>query len=148
MATVTLADILDAIEDTLDASAEVKRSQSYDQLTESISDLPLLQVYPEDGIQDALNTADRTTFGGCIRHTRYTVNVDYYARQRSHIGEDMAQLVDGIDSLTDIFEAQNSKPYFGLDGIQAFHWSWRRVTIDYAGVSYVGARFALEVRVY
>jgi hypothetical protein len=150
MTSITLGQILDAIEATLSAAPTLARSMSYDELTEGISDTPLLQVYPEAGDQDPTGNADRTTFRAGVRQTNITINCDYYAQQRKHIGEDMAALVDGLDAMTEIFESQDTKPYFALDGIKAFHWSWQRVTFDYGDpqISYVGARFTLLIRTF
>jgi hypothetical protein len=149
---VTLGEILDAIESTLAASSGLTRTQSYDELTEGMNDLPTLQVYPEAGEQDPSGDGrtDRTAFGGGVRQTEFTIHADLYARQRSHLGEDMAALVDLIDAMQDVFEQQNTKPYFGLEGIRAFHWSWRRVVFTYGDpqLGYMGARFVLTVRVF
>ena len=147
---ITIAQIIDAIEATLSAAPTLARSMSYDELTEGINDTPLLQVYAEAGDQDPTTNTDRTTFKAGVRQTNITINADYYAQQRKHIGEDMAALVDGIDAMTTIFEAQDTKPYFCLDGIRAFHWSWQRVTFDYGdpAIGYVGARFTLTIRVF
>lgn len=147
---ITTAQIIDAIETTLSAAPTLARSMSYDELTEGINDTPLLQVYAEAGEQDPTTNTDRTTFRAGVRQTSLTINADYYAQQRKHIGEDMAALIDGIDAMTNIFEAQDAKPYFGLDGIKAFHWSWQRVTFDYGdpAINYVGARFTLTIRVF
>jgi hypothetical protein len=149
MATVTLAQICDAIETTLGAATTVTRSQSYDGLTEGVHDTPLLQVYPENGTQDVGGATDRTTFRGGVRQTEFTVHADYYAAARgTSIGEEMGRLVDGIDAITNVLEGQDQKPYFGLEGIKAFSWRWDRVIFDYAGVAFVGARFAIVVRVF
>lgn len=147
---ITLAQILDAVEASLSAAPTLARSMSYDELTEGINDTPLLQVYPEAGDQDPSGNADRTSFQAGIRQTNLTINCDYYAQQRKHIGEDMAALVDGIDAMTNIFEAQDKKPYFALVGIKAFHWSWQRVVFNYGdpNINYVGARFTLTIRVF
>ncbi len=63
---------------------------------------------------------------------------------------DMAKLVDGIDAMTTIFEAQDTKPYFGLEGIKAFHWAWQRVifTRGDPAIKYIGAQFTVTVRVF
>ena len=148
---ITLAQICDAIEDTLDEVTTLKRSQSYDELTDGIQDTPLLQVYPESGFQSAASGTDRYTFGGSgnpVRQTEFTIHADYYARQRAHIGEDMKALVEGIDAMQNVFEGQDQKPYFGLTGISAFSWRWDRVQFEYAGVQYMGARFVVIVRVF
>ena len=152
---ITLAQICDAIETTLAAATTLSttsaRTQSYDELTEGIQDVPLLQVYPESGSQSPPGMTDRHTFGGAgnpVRQTEFLIHADYYARQRSHIGEDMAALVDGIDAIQNILEAQDKKPYFGLTYLQAFAWTWSRVIFNYGGVDYMGARFVLTVRVF
>jgi len=147
---ITLAQILNAIENTLGAAVGMARSESYDELTEGIHDLPLIQVYPESGAQDPAGTTDRTTFRGGVRQTDLVINVDLYAQQRAHIGEDMSKLVDMIDAMQDIFEAQDIKPFFGLAGIQAFSWSWQRVVFQYGDPlrHYIGARFRLTIKVF
>jgi len=147
---ITIGQILDAIELTLSSAPTLARSMSYDELTEGINDTPLLQVYPESGEQDPAGNTDRTTFVAGVRQTVLMVNCDYYAQQRKHIGEDMAALVDGIDAMFNIFEAQDQKPYFGLSGIQAFHWTFQHVTFEYGDTSikYVGARFTLTIRIF
>jgi len=150
---ITLAQICDAIETTLGAATTLTatdgtHSQSYDELEEGIGDVPMLQVYPQSGSQDAAGRTDRTTFGGGNRQTEFVIHADYYARERSHIGEDMALLVNGIDAMQNVFEGQDKKPYFDLAGIQAFRWTWERVQFAYGGTSYMGARFMITVRVF
>ena len=100
---ITLVQIVDAIESTLSAVSTLARSMSYDELTEGMNDYPTLQIYPEDGDQDPSGNTDRTTFGAGVRQTVFTIHADYYARQRSHIGEDMAALVDGIYAMQNVF---------------------------------------------
>jgi hypothetical protein len=147
---ITLAQICNAIESTLAAATTVARSESYDELTEGVQDFPMLQVYPEAGNVDAVGSTDRTTLQAGCRQTSVTIHADYYARQRSQLDEDMKALVNGIDALTNVLEQQDTKPYFGLDGIRAFRWEWRRVTFVYGdgGQPMVGARFVLTVRVF
>lgn len=150
MTNITLGQILNAVKNTLAVAPTLARSMSYNELTEGINDTPLLQVYPESGDQDPTGSTDRTTFKAAVRQTNFTVNCDYYAHTRANLGEDMAKLVDGIDAMTTIFEAQDTKPYFGLDGIRAYHWSWQRVIFDYgdAQIKYVGARFTITIRTF
>lgn len=147
---ITLAQMVDAVKTTLSAAPSLAGSQSYDQLTEGMNDLPMLQVYPEGANIDAQYATDRTTFQGGCRQTSQTIFADYYARHRSQLDEDMAQLVTGIDELTDIIESQNHLPLFGLVGIKTFHWSWQRAIFDYGGGNtiYMGARFTIVLRVY
>jgi len=75
----------------------------------------------------------------------YTIHADLYARQRSHINEDMAQLVTTVNQLENILDAQPCPP-FGMDEIVSFQWSWSQVVFDYGGVGYLGARFLITVR--
>lgn len=111
---ITLVQILDAINDTLGAAAGMARSESYDELTEGIHDLPMLQVYPESCEQDPSGAVDRTAFRGGVRQTYFMINADLYAQQRAHIGEDMAKLVAMLDTMQDVFEEQDYPPYFDL----------------------------------
>ncbi len=149
---ITIAQICNAIESTLGAATGISRSQSYDELTEGLppGDLPLLQVYPETGEADVAGATDRSTFRAGVRQTELVIVADLYARQRSHIGEDMAALVDGVDAVIDVLEAQDTKNYFGLAGVQAVRWRFERVTFVYGDpqLPYVGARFYLTVRVF
>ena len=148
---ITIAQICNAVESTLGAAATVKRSQSYDGLTEGMQDFPTLQIYPEAGNQDpGGGNTDRTTFKAGVRQTELIVHADYYARQRSHLGEDMAAIVNGWDAITNELEKQDSKPYFGLDGLQAFKWTAQRVIFEYGDpkVRYTGVRFVITFRIF
>jgi len=146
--TVTYAEMCDAIRDTLAAAPSVRRAQGYDELTEGMQDQPAFQVYPEgcDPVSVESQTQTFTMQAGVIQET-HIIYVDYYARQRSHIGEDMAALVEGIDEIIPILEAQMCSP-FGLDGIKNFQWSWGRAVFDYGNVKYMGARFELRLRTF
>lgn len=149
--TITTAQVIDAIESTLSAAAEVDYSQSYDELSEGIQDSKVLQVYWDASNQDAVNTTiDRTTFQAGVRQTDMTIIADYYAHRRGNLAEDMDKLVTGIDSIIAILEAQDTKPYFGLSGIKAFSWSAQRVTFSYGDATqqYMGARFTFIVRIF
>ena len=146
---VTIGAICDAIVITFQAampSPLLVRVESYNQITEGINaaDCPLLQVYPEDGTIDQRGgETDRTTFGGGVRHKMVTINCDFYATQRGHIGEGIERTVDLIDRIIDVFEEQNLKPYFNIEGLKAFSVAWNRVQFDYAGALYPGARFVI-----
>jgi hypothetical protein len=147
---ISLAQVLDAVTNTLKVAPILERAMSYNELTEGMNDLPALEVYPQSGDQDTATATDRTTFQAKVRQTGLAIAVDYYAQQRKHIGEDMAKLVDGIDQLLNIFEQQNTSPFFGLPGIKNFRFRWERVTFEYGdpAINYVGARFTLEVRIF
>jgi hypothetical protein len=141
----TLTEICNAIETTLGAA--VTHSQAFDEITEAMTDAPMLQVYPEEGLMDERGGSDRRTFKGGVRVERITIFADYYAKQRgAGIGEEMGVLVPGIDALMDIFKAQDTKPYFGLEGLEAFGAvNWRRVIFEYGEGKFIGARFTIPV---
>ena len=145
---ITIAQICDAVAATL--ATAVDYAYSYDELTEGINDQGVLEVYWEAFNADPAGRTDRTSFQGATRQTDITIHADYYARQRSHIAEDMAKLTAGIDAIWDVLEAQDTKPYFGLEGIRAFAWSATRVTFQRADPStpYAGARFVLTFRTF
>lgn len=145
MATYTLDELIDGIETVLGAAASLSRSQTYDEITEGIHDAPLLQVYPEENLGTSYASAtDALTLSGKHSVKEYLIHADLYAQQRAHIGEDMAALVTGINELEDILEAHHTAR-FNLAFVISFRWSWRRVTFDYGGVMYVGARFFITV---
>lgn len=154
MTTVNLSTIVDAIAVTLGAAAGVRRTQSYDELTEGVQDMPLLQVYPQSGSTSEGRENDRITFGNSSgqEHRKrgfYTIHADLYARQRSHIGEDMGKLVPMITAIETVLEAQRGPLYFGLpdNSIQSFRWRWERVIFVYGDneIKYYGARFYIDV---
>lgn len=151
---ITLAQICDAVETALSAATTLTgagRTQSYNELTEGINDFPTLQVYPESGSTDATTGNAQKTFGGEKRVSEIVIHADYYACQRRHLAEDMRRLVNGIDAITDVLEAQqNTNQFFSLNGIKSFSWSWSRVTFVYGDAlqPYIGARFVIIVRVW
>jgi hypothetical protein len=154
--TVTVAQICDAIDDTLGQplinSGDLIVSQNYDELTESVTDPKFLQIYPEEQLQTSIGSeTQKMTLGGTpYIQEDIVINVDYYARQRSHIGEDMSQLVSGIDAIRANLKTQNCPNPFDLTGIANFTWSWRRVIFEYGGPEqkYMGARFRLVLRTF
>lgn len=147
MATYTLDELIDTIEAALSTAASLKRSQTYDELSEGIpGDCPLLQVYPEENTgTDAITATDRQTLSGKHSIKEYLIHADLYAQQRRHIGEDMRSLVTAINELEDILDTR-TYDLFGLSYVMSFRWHWRRVTFVYGAVEYVGARFFLTVR--
>ena len=155
MGTYILGDIVNAVETTVSVALSLRRSQSYDELTEGIHEYPLLQVYPSGNTGTAWNSeTDRYTFRGPVgpdpaaHHSvkEYLINVDVYARQRSHINEDMKQVVDTVNEIEDILDDQ-AYPVFGRDDIFSTHGAWNYVMFDYGGVLFAGARFIITVRV-
>lgn len=150
---ITLGQICNAIETTLAAATGMNRTESYDEITEGINagDCPLMQVYWESIVIDPSGDTDRTSFSGAIRHKSIVIHVDIYASQRGNITDDMKRVVDIVDAMLDVFEVQNTKPYFGLTGIQAWHLdSATRTLFSYAGtnIAFAGARFILTITVF
>ena len=153
---VTVAQMCDAIDTTLGevlvTSGDLIRSDSYDELREGMNDENILQVYPEE--QSPVSVGSETqklTFTDTpFIDEEIVIHADYYAQQRAHIGEDMAQLVGGIDAIRANLKTQNCPNPFGLTGIANFQWSWRRVVFEYGGpeLRYIGARFRLVLRTY
>ena len=152
MTVPTLVQICNAIETALSTATGLTYSQAYDELTEAMVDAPMLQVYPDDGTMDAGTANDRSSFGAGVRQTGFTILADLYARQRgAGIGEEMGVLVPLIDAILDVFRTQDTKPYFALEGLQAFGpVTFRRVNFVYGDpqTSYIGARFTIPVKVF
>lgn len=153
---VTIAQICDAIDLTLGevlvTAGVLEKSHSYDELEEGMQDENTLQIYPES--QSPVSTGSETqqiTFGGTpFIDEEIVIHADYYGRQRSHIGEDMAQLVIGIDAIRANLKTQNCPNPFGLTGWANFQWSWTRVVFEYGApeLRYIGARFRLVLRTF
>lgn len=152
MGEVTVAEICDAIAETLGAAASIKRTQSYDELTEGIhdGDCPLLQVYFEDMECDPYGETHMHSFGGSIKVKQFTINADLYAAKRKKIGQDMQAVVELVEELNDILEAENLSPFF-IEGVKAFKWTVSRTTFRYGDRQadlFAGARFAITVYVF
>lgn len=145
MSTVTLAEIVDAVETTLSAAVGLTRSQTYDEITPSINDFPLLQVYPESGRCDVGGDSDRSTMRAGMRQYEFVVHADLFAGEVQPFGERLHTLVDMIDAMMDVLEAQTTT-HFGLAAIRGMHWSWTRAIMTYGDKTYVGARFVITLR--
>lgn len=148
MAKVTQASIVDAVAATLGTATAVSVCQSYNQLRYDVHDAGLLQVYPQRGESLPGGDVDRRTFQAGVRVGLTVVHADFYAARVAHAAEGMAALVVGVDSIETVLEAQDTKPYFGLEGIKAFQWTWDRVIFATSSHQYQGARFVLSIRVF
>jgi len=148
---LTTASICDAVTGVLGAVTGIVRSESYDELTEGIQDVPLLQVWPAAGAPVSTGSGThKLTLGQSSDFTvqeTITVYADLFARQRSHIGEDMSALVTALDNIRAELKKQDCPP-FDLAGIQSFQWSWSVGTMEYAGVAYLRTRFTLVFQVF
>lgn len=147
---ITYAQINDAITQTIGVAEGLHRSQSYDELTDGMTDTPTLQVYWQQDTTDPQGSTSMTTFRTGVQQASMVFHVDLFVRQRSHIGEDMKVLYEVAQAVRETLEAETVKPYFGLAGIEAFSWTAERVTFEYGDPSlpYVGARFTLTIRVF
>lgn len=153
---LTVAQICDAIDvslgEVLVTAGDLVKSLSFDELEEGINDPNTLQVYPEEQSPVAMGSAtQQITLGSDpFIDEEIVIHADYYARQRSHIGEDMGGLVAGIDAIRANLKGQNCPNPFDLIGIATFQWSWTRVVFDYGApeLKYVGARFRLVLRTF
>lgn len=148
MTRVTISAINTAIAEALGAAAGVVRVQDAGDLGEGLLDLPAIQVYWQGSITEPGGETDRRTVGAGVRLTRLTFHADVYARQRSHLGEDMTRTLALAEAVQSVLEAQNQPPFFGLAGVRALRWNAERVTFDYGGTAYAGVRFVIETTVY
>jgi hypothetical protein len=156
VANITIKQICDAIDLTLGEvlviAGVLVRSDNFSELTEGINDEKVLQIYPEEESTVSVGSnTQKITFGGTpFTDEEIIIHADFYARQRSHIGEDMAALVTGIDAIRANLKSQNCPNPFGLQGIANFQWSWTRVVFDYGApeLKYIGARFRLVLRIF
>lgn len=150
MGEITLAQICDGIVSTLQSATGITTVLSFDELHEgpSEADLPLIQVYPQRGIQDVSNNTDATAFRAGVRQTELEFYLDLLATQRGQLEDDMRICVNGIDAMMAALENEDMAPRFGLSGARSYKWEWERVVFDYGTVKYMGARFTLTIRVY
>lgn len=142
--TVTIATLCNAIETTLaTAVSDIERTQSYDELTEGIMDLPLLQVYPTEW------SASRMTFKGGVQISPIVFRADLYAMQRGpDIGQEVGTLIPLVDAINAELIGQDAGSLFGNASIKAFTWQGSYSIFDYSGVRYVGARYIITVTVF
>ena len=159
MPRVTLPDIVDAVADKLRTAtvlmpgelvARAFTVQSYNELTEAIQDLPTIQVYPEVETVDVNGTTDRTTLKVGTQHAQVVITIRTFARQRSHLADDMAAAVVCWDAVDTILEdvSTDCLPFFDLTGIRAFNWTATFTPFTYANVTYAGVEHVLTLEVY
>jgi hypothetical protein len=135
----TLAEICDAVATTLSSATGLTRAQSYDEITETIPETPLLQVYPEEGEPDLQSY-------GSYRVERVVVHADLYPRPRSNIADDMAKVTTMTEALLVLLRAQKpttGNTLFDVSFIVKFGWSWRRVIFERekGELKHIGTRF-------
>ena len=154
---VTVAAIIDGITTTLAAATGITSGLSYDELLEGLPgvNLPAIQVYPDSFNPDPGSGTDRTTFQAGVQLQELIVYVDVYARTRSQIAQDMKAVVDTLDSLITVLQAQETPPFFGVlatvptdkHPIKSFRWSWKRTVFVFGTQKYMGGRFTIILRI-
>jgi hypothetical protein len=148
---ITFADIGRQVANWLEGTAGSPRVEAFDAMSEGVPQVPLVRVYVISGQTDSgSEDTDRASFGNQpIRRSTCTLQVDAIARQRSHIGEDMAAQMAMIDAIDARLCELGKPPLFGLQGIQAARWSWERMAYTVSEtVEYVGVRFEIVVSVF
>lgn len=154
MTSIKISEIITGIKTTLAATTvtgDTVIAQEPNDFDEGIVDSALMQIYPVSGDTDPAGNNDRRSFQAAVRLTEVVVHVDYYARQRSNLDEDMVAVVNGMDGIIDKLEQQTTV-LFGLDKtkVKAFKWHWEHVTFVYGDpeVKYAGVRFIITVTVF
>lgn len=132
-------------------------SQNYDAISEGIINLPLYQVYWQNGTVGA--AVDRATYRGGVRISDLTFHVDLFVDARSHSDKIFSAIFPLLNSIDEILASQDTKPYFGVltaDGnplIKSYQYSYERATFVYeqgtdVNRQYPGVRFIINTRVF
>ena len=147
---VTVGAICDGILETLATAVGVKSSTSYDEMTEGVAtfDTPRLEAYPDAGTCDPSGSTDRTAFNAGVQQSVITIFANVLVRQRSQLDEDMGAVVTMVDAIIPVLEAQEKPPFFGVEGIKAYSWSWRVATFSRSKALYTGVRFTIKCKVF
>lgn len=146
---ITEATVCDAIADTFRTQIPSLSVQSYNQLTDGIPELPLLQVYWWKFIEDATTDSDRAASKHTMTVSDDTYRLDLYAKTRSELREDMPAVMDMLSKMREAFYAQTTT-YFGLDAIKSAKWQGQFGLLKYGEpkISYAGARITLTIRIF
>ena len=148
---LTLMDLCDGIASTLSTATGILTTKSFDEITTAIpaDQCPRIQAYL-DAIRNSpqSNQTQQVSFQGGVQSLDLPVFVDLYARKRSYIWLDMKAMIESADALTDVIQAQLTKPYFGTQEIQNFSWSFQRGVMQYGKSLYMGGRFTITVRIF
>lgn len=142
---VTYRQIIEAIRTVLTTADIADKVEALDTLTEGVNDTPMIRVIPQKG------GMTRTAFGNAGQKTDFTVILDGYARQRSHLDEDTVAQIGLVDAISTVLEGQ-TKPYFGVSGCQGLDWSWELTTFQVGSadklVLYAGVRYTVELTLF
>jgi len=148
MATVSMKTWNSAIETTLSAAPALASSQDFDEISDAIADLPLLQVLIQNWYQSRDSETAQATFSGVRRHFEATFYADFYVAPVSAAAQVSATFMDLIEDVNNILDAQVPFTYFGDSTIKSFEWMAERVVIVYANYSYDVARYTITVRTF
>lgn len=132
-------------------------SQNYDAISEGIVNLPLFQVYWQNGTVGS--ATDRATYGAGVRISDLVFHVDLYVDARNHSDKIFVSMFPLLNAIDEILSSQDRKPYFGLtraDGtpiIKSYQYSYERATFSYetgtdVNRQYPGIRFIINCRVF
>ena len=146
MTRISIMQMCTAVHDTLEDAASLVLAQNYDELTETIPDTPMIQVWFSTSSVDSQNVTDRETFGAGVRVSSYDIFVDVYAKRRANLAEDVAIATRVIDELEAILEAQDNCPPFGLTYCKSYRWETTfTVNLYNNGKEYAGGRIIITL---
>lgn len=139
---VTVSEACDAVATTLTTVSQIKRVQSYDELTEDFPDCPMAQVFPDSGGTDSMSQNDRSTSGAGLRVEEMLVVVDVPCSTRSELKEDMGKTIEVIEAVKAKLDQQTAV-LFGQPKIKGHRWRWERVVFvrGEPAVGYMGVKF-------
>ncbi len=144
----TLLDGVAAVFEEMVTAGDLQKAERYDKLSEDFQDVPMAQVYLDQGEVDASTATAQHTFRGAARMHEVAVGVDIPCRQRGDAAEDMKAVVDVLEAVTNKLDAQQTRPWFGSDAIKSWRWRWQRVTfVRGEATPYVGLRVTIWLRV-
>lgn len=150
MANLTLGEVCDGINTTLGAAVGIETSESYDELRDDVMPdvCPILQVYPEEGDCNPGATTERTVFSGAIRLKVVSIHADIMTSARTFLDQDMKALTDVTDAIIEVLEEQNDPPFFGVVGLKAFTWRFKRGVFRRGDADFMGVRFVIQCRIF
>lgn len=144
---ITTATINNAIASTFRRGIPGLKVQSFDDLTEGLPDLPLLQVYWNNFVEDEQTDTDRRAPLKAAVGSDDVFHLDLYAAVRSELYRDIPAVIRLMDDMRAVMY-QQTDTYFGIEGIKGVRWEGRRANLRYGNEMYAGARFLLTVRVF
>lgn len=148
----TYSQISSGIADTLSAAVGINVVQHELSLSDAIADVPQIQVYMQD--DEPHETVERTTFKKGVSWNQTIWNADLFAHERGDLGENIRDVYVFGQAIKDVLNTMQNEnvggvpPFFGVDGIQSYHWRAERMTLEVAAVGYSAIRFVLTLNLY